>query len=290
MGSIAYSHGSGNAPACKSSTQVFYEEADLYTDADGIIPSALIDGRRDTAELMELARLAESLNGVPRVALVDNGLMLWLALQLKESQQRLVEEALREYIDQLDRLQASGASVAGYVGRPRNANVLALLHLAGLRPEQVSEENVRHSRYLGLTDRALFDQVLPPGQRSATFVNASPVNRDFKARGHEMYFFYLNCGGPGRPEVARVEFPQWVALDPVRLDFVHAAIVEQCRVPNGFPYVLVRAHELAVVTSQERRELDELVHGAMLRQGLRPEISQKAQTKQWTGARRRHRL
>ena len=63
--------------------------------------------------------------------------------------------------------------------------------------------------------------------------------------------------------------------------------VEQSRVADGFPYVLMRAHELAVVTMAERRVFDEMVMGALIRQRLRPGISQKAQGKAWTGAARR---
>ncbi|MBI4771773.1 MAG: DNA double-strand break repair nuclease NurA [Chloroflexi bacterium] len=352
VGSILYPHGAAQAPRCFSSPQVFYHEEELYGDSDGLIPTALIDGKRDTAELAELARLAEetgraetggdavgatvsgrpgraetggdavgatvsgrpgraetggdavgaTVSGrpgraetgraetpAPTLALVDNGLMLWLALESKGAHQREAGEILRQYIDQLDRVRDAGATIAGFVGRPRNANVLALLHLHSLAADQINPDTLRASRYRGLTDGALF-HLLGPGERSALFINASLVNRDFKARGHEMYFFYLNCGREGKPEIARVEVPQWVALDADRLDFVHAALVEQCRVPDGFPYVLARAHELAVVTMEERRALEEMVQGALLRRGLLAEISQKAQTKQWTGVRRRHRL
>jgi hypothetical protein len=71
------------------------------------------------------------------------------------------------------------------------------------------------------------------------------------------------------------------------LDLVHAALLEQCRVSDGFPYVLMRAHELAVVTVAERREFDQMVIGSLIRRGLSPGLSQKAQGKQWTGSGRR---
>lgn len=300
VGSILYSYGLERAPVCRSASAVYYEDSDLYGETEGLIPTAIIDGKRDTAELSELAHLAESCHAEqgetsrpaspPSLALVDNGLMLWLALEARQVHRPQVDEILRVYIDQLDRIQASDGAIAGFVGRPRNASVLTLLHLASLPLENINEDTLKTARYRGLTDRTLFEYVLRPGERSAVFRSSSLVNLDFKARGHEMYFFYLNCGRPGKKEVARVEVPQWVALDPDRLAFVHAAIVEQCRVPDGFPYVLVRAHELAVVTMEERRAMDEMVQGALLRQGLRTAISQKAQTKQWTGARRRHRL
>jgi hypothetical protein len=52
---------------------------------------------------------------------------------------------------------------------------------------------------------------------------------------------------------------------------------------------LIRAHEQAVVTMDERRALDELVVGSLVRRGLTPSVSAKAQGKLWTGSgKRRH--
>jgi len=129
---------------------------------------------------------------------------------------------------------------------------------------------------------------LKPGERSALFVRASQANQEQYAQaGHEICFFYLNAGRPGKDALLRIEVPKWVAQDKAQLDLVHAAIVEQCKVSDGFPYVLMRAHELAVVTMGERREFDQMVMGALIRRGLSPTISQKAQGKAWTGASKR---
>jgi hypothetical protein len=49
----------------------------------------------------------------------------------------------------------------------------------------------------------------------------------------------------------------------------------------------MRAHELAVVTLNERREFEQMVVGALIRRGLSPAVSQKAQGKAWTGAPKR---
>jgi hypothetical protein len=134
----------------------------------------------------------------------------------------------------------------------------------------------------------LFADRLKPGQRSARFVDSSPVNRDFKTAGHQVQFFYLNTGAP--ETVARVEIPEWVAEDPAKMDWVHAGIIEQCKTTGGFPYPLVRAHELAIVTAADRQAFESMLEGALIRRGLRPRRSQKAQTKRWTGPRRRHRV
>ena len=289
-GSIVFRYGLDEAPRTASTPEVFYEDADLYEEDGGQIPSVMIDAERDLRELGELARLAPAeAAAAPSLALLDNGLLLYIALQTQN--QRLVDDFLRDYLTQLDALKASGAAVAGVVDRPRAASVVRLLRLACLKPEEITEAELRRlGPFQHITDALLFG-FLQPGQRSALFVNASPANEDqYRPRGQTIYFFYLNAGRPGKAALLRVEVPEWVAKDAVKLNLAHAGIVEQCRVSDGFPYVLMRAHELAVVTVAERREFDQMIAGALIRQGLSPSVSQKAQGKAWTGgAKRRYR-
>lgn len=288
IGSILVAHGSGQAPQTASQPRLVFEESDLYGDNEGLIPSALIDGQRDVAEMAELARLAETVAGHPTLALLDNGLLLWLALQEAGHNRRQVERLLADYLQQLGRLRQTGGAVAGFVDRPRTANVIALLHLASLPRERIDEETLRANPFRGLTDRTLFADRLASGERSARFTNASPVNQRFRDSGHAIQFFYLHCGQAG--QIARVEIPEWVGDSPTLLDLVHAGILEQCRTPEGFPYPLVRAHELAVVTQIDRQALDQMLAESLLRHGLPASLSQKSVTKQWTSGRRHHRL
>ncbi|MGQ0601666.1 MAG: DNA double-strand break repair nuclease NurA, partial [Anaerolineales bacterium] len=224
----------------------------------------------------------------PTLALLDNGLLLYFSLQAQNRAE--IDDALRPYLEQLDELKASGAAVAGVVDRPRASGVLRLLHLYTLPINEVDQhaESFRASTaFRHFTDAMLFD-FLQPGERSAVFENATPANRDhYQPHGHSVHFFYLNAGRPGKDSLLRIEVPEWVAKDATQLNLVQAAIIEQCRVSDGFPYVLMRAHELAVVTVGERRELEQLVVGALMRRGLRPSLSQKAQGKAWTGSGKR---
>jgi len=287
VGSIVFRYGLPHAPSTASRPEVFYEEADLYEEDGGQIPSVMIDAERDVRELGELARLATSeAPAAPTVALLDNGLLLYISLQVPN--EKLIDQVISAYLAQLDQLRASGAAVAGVVERPRAASVMRLLHLATLSPDEIREEQLRQlGQFQNLTDGMLFD-FLRPGERSALFESASPANLDrYKPKRHSIYFFYLNVGRPGKDSLLRVEVPEWVAQDKAKLDLVHAAIVEQSRTTDGFPYVLMRAHELAVVTAPERREFEQMVMGALIRQGLTPSVSQKAQGKAWTGAGKR---
>jgi hypothetical protein len=288
IGSIVFRAGMAQAPLTASTPQAFYADADLYEEDGRQKPVELIDAERDRRELAELARLAPAEAALaPTVALLDNGLLLYLSLVIADP--GLIREMITAYLDQLDLLRASGAAVAGVVDRPRAANVVRLVHLDSLDLNAIREDSLRDlgPAFAGLTDGALFD-FLQPGERSALFVHASPNNDIYyRDRGHTIYFFYLNAGRPGKEALLRVEVPEWVAHDPARLDLVHGALVAQSQVSDGFPYVLMRAHELALVSVAERRAFEEMVMGALIRQRLRPGISQKAQGKAWTGGGKR---
>jgi hypothetical protein len=89
----------------------------------------------------------------------------------------------------------------------------------------------------------------------------------------------------------RLELPCWVGQDPEGRDLLHAVVWQQCQVVGGYPYVLARAHELALISTDERGDLEEMVIGALRRRGLDPRPSEKAWQKGLTGgAKRRHRL
>ncbi|HMK08579.1 MAG TPA: DNA double-strand break repair nuclease NurA [Anaerolineales bacterium] len=288
VGSIDLPHGAGRPPHTAIRSDLHFADEDLRDTRGLPIDTHLINARRDAAEMRELARLAEgpalsavegpALSAVEgTLALLDNGLLLWAASQEQKASRPDVQRVLDDYLQALDRLRASGAALAGYISRPRSANVVDLVEAAaGLAPAAAP-----------VTDRLLFGRRLEPYARSARFRHPARINDEFASRGHEIQFFYLHTGA--QDGIARVEIPGWVADDPDRLARVHAGIVEQCR-DTGIPYPLVRAHELALVGQDDRRALDNLVQAALIRHGVTGLASQKAQTKRWTSRRRRHHL
>ena len=281
IGSIVFRHGMDDAPTCTSQPRLFYKNEDLYL-GEQLIQGALVDSQRDLAELCELARLTTAeRDASPTLALLDNGLLLYLGMHSRE--QRHYDEILRDYLRALREIEDTGAAIAGVIDRPRAANVMRLLYLAELEMNNFEAEDLRQlGDYTQLTDRMLFS-ALKPGERSALFVNASPDNIEkYMPHGHKIMFFYVNTGSLEQPGILRVELPEWVAAQPDKLTMVHSGVVEQARFGGGFPYVLMRAHELAVVTWAQRGQLEQMVSGSMLHSGLSPSISRKARGKQWT--------
>jgi hypothetical protein len=276
IGSIVYRHGSQQAPRVATEPRLRYTEDQIYPGGEPVT-SDTVGIERNLAEMEVLTRLllAEASSELPCVGLGDGPLLIWLRPgELPEGQRSRI---LGDYLGCLDCLGEAGIPVAGFVSRPHSAEVIALLYLAHLEPKaRQAVRSLNDTDYRGLTDRALFG-FLETGQRSALFARGTPTNQDFRDRGHAIHFFYLNTGS----DLARVEIPEWVARQPAQVDLVHAAIYDQCAFNNGYPYVLTRADEQAVILGEERRVLEEMLMQAMLRHGLAfPELSRKAQQKQ----------
>ncbi|MFZ2357991.1 MAG: DNA double-strand break repair nuclease NurA, partial [Anaerolineae bacterium] len=218
------------------------------------------------------------------VALADGPLLPWMPQRLTDPEQGLL---VKRFAAPLDDLRASYAVPLGYVDRPRSANVLRLLHLAELPVDAISKERLRQDNpYDGLSDAALFQDLLP-GQRSSLFATTSEINQNFRQLGHRICFCYMNVAsepGERNASLARIEVPEWIARDPERLEAALAAVWSDCRLLD-YPYLLTRAHELALVTRQERTALEQMLRTEMMRRGLWVEESPKANTKRFVGGR-----
>jgi hypothetical protein len=283
--SLTYRHGSGQQPIAASVPDLRYATENLY-EGRLLVQGNLLDVRRDTAEVARLADAAEAAaaeaepNDVPLVALTDGTLLLWV---LEESPEELRRKKVADYVRHLDRLKKAGAAPGAFISRPRYPDVLRLVWLAQLgESENASRQAMEDNPFLGLADRSLLD-FLAPGQRSACFISPSPVNKSYAEVGHSIGFFYVNVGDENQTEIARVETPAWVWQSPKLLDRLHGAIIAQCRLVTPYPYVLARAHELAVITTDERRQLESFIESALLRHGVHGQPSQKALLKSLTG-------
>jgi hypothetical protein len=233
VGSIILEEGSGQAPKTKSIPYLYYKAEDLYENGR-LVQGGVLDCRRALAEVRGVSAIAaEACGEGPTIALVDGPLFPWPG-----------EDG---YLEEVRKIREAGVRLAGFISRPRYFDVVDLLRLMRFGEKVFSYPP--HRRPWGrLTDAVLFS-FLPLGWRSALF-----------QKGHT-YFFYLNVFG----EISRVELP-----DPDSIDLVQAVILKQSEHTQGYPYVLIRAHELAVVTASERKALEEMIEREMFRRGLSP--------------------
>jgi hypothetical protein len=290
IGFIVYSYGTERPPTVGTEPELHYKEEEILDDGGRLISNALVNARRTLREVEHLANLAAAYTQyeAPVVALSDGPLMWVQPGDTPEERRR----NLTPYLEGFNRLRDVQVALGGYVDRPRSNGVLSLLHLASLEPDEIDKEHLAYNEMAALADARLFAALLGPGERSTLFIRQSPTNRDYAEAGHEIYHCYLNVSAdPAHPLIARLETPAWAANDPARLALLHGAIWQQCQIVGGYPYVLARAHELALISTDERRDLEEMVMGALRRRGLAPRPSEKAWQKSLTGgAKRHHRL
>lgn len=297
-GAIVFRCGSGQAPTISSNPEVFYAEVDLYDDDGNMRSADYVSSQRNRREIQALAERAEAeradLGGdlsIPIICVLDGPLLPWM--RPDPDNRDAINAELDFFIAQFERLRRAAAIPVGYVDRPGSANVLRILELLQLDIDAITRDSLRSGRFLQLTDRLLFDS-LGPRERTGLFQPNSKINQDYYHRsggvsgGDRMVFTYANmaqAAGPDNAALARIETPGWVAQDPAKLDIAQAALYDNCE-PIRYPYVLARAHELAVVTQAEKADLENMLIQVMMRNGMMPETSIKALDKLFTRGRR----
>ncbi len=279
---FTFFHGEDRLPVEFSEPHLAYADSLIRDHYDQLVTNATVNGRRTVKEMQMLAQFAWDQRAIDAslVALFDGRLLFWLGKDVPEA-----SSLEKDYKAGLVRVHDThhwmvnqhghNASLVGYVDRPTSRFVTALLQLMLLDPAQVTRGELRKpGSYEGLDDRWLFERLLQFGERSALMIQQSPQNKAYRQRGenYEIAFIYLNVG---RPHLARVEMPMWVALNPQAVDEIHAVLVDQCRIAGHYPYVLTRADELAVVQTNDRQTLEELIRQELIRNMQQPEVSGK---------------
>ncbi len=258
---------------------------ELTLDAEAVL--AL---RRSQAELEEVVRLALAL---PRsrlvLALLDGSLIPWGLEPLpKPARQPWLEPILAA----LERLRAARIPLVGYISASRSSETLNYLRL-GLCPYLgcdchrycAGERTPPCQPFAPLADRVFWGSLLQPGERSPLWRSGASVLETFGE--HHIHCCYLNVGGnPGEgslPEIARLEFPAWVAQDAELLQRALAGVLSQVQKGFGYPIALAEAHHLAVVRSGDRQRFFALIEQELIRAGLRHVALSRKEAQKRTG-------
>jgi hypothetical protein len=256
------------------------------------VNATILGLRRATRELEAAVNMLEGVDG-PALALQDGTLILWT---LEAEQESVVSWVLGDFLKALATFREHDWPVASVISAPASTDLLNTLRVSicdypprGLvvncdecRGRIASEGHVPACDILpGVTDRYLLAEIaqLQPGDRTAVYHSSSKILNAYAAiAGSDDFhicFFYLHTGR----EVARVELPRWVAADLGQLDFVHAAIFDQCRKGRGYPVVLQEAHEMAVLSMADRRLVEETIERELARAGIVMTLTGKAGSK-----------
>lgn len=282
VGAIVMHPGTGETPQTRITSRLIYGDQ-LYQRGSPLTVNT-VALMRDLNERRILAELSADPARSPVITFTDGPLELWGSkdLDIKST----FQEYLQDYHEALRKLQQQDAITAGYVDRPSANLVVRLLEVAMTPEDQL--DGIADRRPLGrVSDLDLYASLLKPGERSAVFAMQSNSARHY-LQELALYFFYLNVS-TGRPKIARVEIPGWVAESPERIDALHAALYRQCQILAGraYPYVLHRAHEVAVVSLDERDQVTQMIVQELRRRELNvAEKSPKQSLKDLPGRRR----
>jgi hypothetical protein len=259
-GAVRMCPGAGKALEEFTESKLLYFE-DLYDDR-GPVTEEDIALRRDLAERQFLVNLARK-EQKPVITLTDGPLELF-----REPNERPeYQKSFRQYLDTLREMAKLKVVVAGYVDKPQADLVIRLLELILLEEKDFSQPGSQRP-LRGVSDAALYSGILPPATRSAIFAIQSSSSNNFTGP-LALHFFYLNVGREQHPYLVRVEIPAWVADNPEQINFLHSALLSQCShlASRAYPYVLHRAHEVAVVSFQEKEKLMEMIIKKLLEEG-----------------------
>ncbi len=265
VGAIMMRLQSGKSSEVHTNSELLYGD-EIETNY-GTMTEGMIALKRDLRERTMLDELSRGLKG-SIVSFTDGPIELWGAKDGEEA--KSYHESLKSYLSVLSRLQSREVITAGYVDKPAANLVVRLLELVEAQkdPPPALRE---YYPLRGVSDRWLYgekaDPLLGPGERSAVFAIRSKSEKDYKGV-LALHFFYLNAGTQGYPWPVRVEIPKWVVDDSKKLDLLHAVLVDQCRTMGSkpFPYLLHRAHEIAVVKHDERYQVEQMLEMELRKQ------------------------
>jgi hypothetical protein len=211
----------------------------------------------------------------PAVALVD-GTLLFSVLE-ERPRDFLRTRFYTDFVHQLERLRQARVPVAAYASRSRGIDLIHLFRaVCGSTPLVCDAcRGAQACGMRGLSDAHLIGRSLDRWERSGLFRVRSNVHDPYYGI-HRVYFFLLATGD----EIARVEVPEWVARDQSLVTLLHTVLVDQCAKGFGYPAVLARADDRAVISLGDRDVLDTLVQQELARHGVVARPSAKLSRKQ----------
>jgi hypothetical protein len=295
IGRIALHYGQNRLPLLDSLPEVVYHPEDLYVSRQwGIRTEEWMGYRRTVAEAIVLGEMAEAANSqqptgksdaasnsqqfslstihaprsTPSLAMVDGSLIYWFLEPLPgEARDRILPPILEAW----DQLRRSRIPLVGYLSASRSSESINFLRLQSCpysEPDCVAHcaEVVAHApcQVLDpLKDTALWGIHLEPGQRSPLWKSSARILETYG--DHSIYFCYVHVG----TEIARVEFPEWVAADRGLLNTALSLTLMQVQKGYGYPVALAEAHNQAVVRGGDRTRFFALLEQQMIRAGLK---------------------
>ena len=282
VGLIAAGIGSGKEPNFEIQSNLLdYDQ--LVTEDGFLIGEQQVSLLRDLSERQALAEFARG-KEKPILTMTDGLLDIYQHLESPEEQQKLQQQVL----DLHRQMETQEVITVGYIDKPGSELMGRLFDILTKSDEELVHYNEKQRVIRGVSDARLFKRLLNmPGERSAIF-EAFNKSREKQASRLVVHFFFLNIGEVGAPYLARVEFPAWVSARPELVDLLHAVVYADTQVLAGhpYPYLLLRAHELAIINFAEHEDVEAMLMQKFEEEGLNlGQISNKQYEKDQVGRR-----
>ncbi|MGK7902548.1 MAG: DNA double-strand break repair nuclease NurA [Hormoscilla sp.] len=273
VGRVLLYYGQNQQPLLDSLPEVFYRPEELYVSRQwGIRTEEWMGYVRTVSEAVMLAELGSMLanyaSSIPNLAMVDGSLIYWFLEQLPTpARDRLLPPILNAW----SQLQEAGIPIVGYLSSSRSGEALNFLRLQSCPyPEPNCTKNCHNNADVApcqvfnpLRDTTFWGVFLQPGQRSCLWQSSARILEHYASQ--KIYFCYLHVGH----EIARIDFPAWVAENSTLLDNALSLTIAQVQKGYGYPVVLAEAHNQAVVRGGDRARFFALLEQEMIKAGLK---------------------
>lgn len=278
IGRVMLHYGQSLYPLLDSLPELFYRPEDLYISRQwGIRTEEWMGYRRAVSEASMLAEIAcRWVNppgahfDTPNLAMVDGSLIYWFLETLPgEARDRILPPILAAW----EQLRSVKVPLVGYLSASRSVEAVNLLRLQACPHEtpncmshcaSLSDKKKLPCQVVdSLRDTTLWATRLQPGQRSPLFRSSARILQLYQ--DNRIYFCYVHVG----TEIARIDMPEWVALDSSLLNQALSLMLAQVHKGYGYPVALAEAHNQAVVRGGDRIRFFALLEDQMIRIGLR---------------------
>jgi hypothetical protein len=277
IGQIMLHYGQNLHPLLDTLPEVYYKAEDLYASRQwGIRTEEWMGYRRTVFEMQVLAEMAckwvkppGSHFGIPNLAMADGSLIYWFLETLPvDARDRILQPILTAW----EELRQTKIPFLGYVSASRSIEAINFLRFPACAYDNPNcvvfcsegEDKTPCQVVEPIRDATLWSHLLQPGQRGPLWRSNLRI-LDLYDGHHRIYFCYLHVG----TEIARVEFPAWVAEDENLLNQALSITLAQVNKGFGYPVALAEAHNLAVVKGGDRTRFFALLEEQMIRAGLK---------------------
>lgn len=237
-----------------------YLDQELYSDKDDVTfkNSSEISQERQQKEFEAILEYIEKSIQTEKLKIVlyDGNLIDW-------SQDRQGMRFGRKANAILERIfllaEQKRIAVCGFISVPKNSIISNIYRIYMCEKLRIScrecpKEQKRECEKVGrIKDVVLFSS-LKEGEYSNIFYTLGRAFDEFEKT--DIGFVYLNTGY----EIARIEFPLYIANDKDWFESCLGAIYHQCQLGFGYPISLTHAHEFSVISKDDKDAIESMLY------------------------------